>query len=170
METYKIKTDLLGEIELSKDDGIYEDLDIIIDSEKRTISFFVHENFLDDNNIKIVENYIHHIPEMHKKAKTAISEGKYSNGMICNFIESNIDDIEGLDWTDEFFSITSNDKISIDMVAEKLEIRGICIYPDKEKDIISCYFDFSLPEEYTDELLVFYFDEQYEIYCISHES
>ena len=55
------------------------------------------------------------------------------------------------------------------MVAQGLEPRAIMI-ADKQDGTIDCTFDFSLPEEYSDQLLVVRFNDKCEIFYITHES
>jgi len=55
------------------------------------------------------------------------------------------------------------------MFIQTLGLRTVIIAPKKD-NTIDCTLDFSLPKEFSDELLVVRFNDKFEIYDISHES
>jgi len=55
------------------------------------------------------------------------------------------------------------------MFIEKLLPRAIAISANKD-NVFDCSLDFSLSEDFTDELLVVRFNNQHEVYDITHES
>jgi len=172
MSTYTIDTKLLGEIEVTQSYGIVEDFDITLGGKDMTIHFQIFEDVADDSTIETVEDIIDNIPLMYEKGKNAIIDGMESNAVIKDFIDEYFYDDE-LDVYLDFFGVDSADKITALMLAEKLEPRAIVIADVlvKGKDsMIDCSFDFALPEEYTDQLLVIRFNDKHEIYQITHES
>ena len=166
MELYKIKTKLFGEIEVSQTDGLTEDYGIILEDKEMNIELQIFENVVDSDSVKAVEDMLNHIPEMYKKAKKTILADMESNPFVKSFIEFYMDE---LDEYSDIFDVDSTDEVSEIMVAEKLESRGIFLSHDNNGRI-ECTFDFSLPEEYTDQLLVIRFNIQYEISDITWES
>ena len=165
-EIYKINTDLFGEIEVSQTDGLTEDYEIVLGGKNMTINLQIFENIVSDNTLKTVENMLNQIPQMYEKGKNAILDGIDSDDTIKSFIDFYLD---AADDYYEIFDVDSSDEITSAMIAEKLEPRNIFIATTKD-NMIDCNFDFSLPEEYTDQLLVIRFDDNYEIYDISEES
>ena len=166
MSVYTLNTKLFGEIEITQSDGLVDDFEIILGGKDMTITLNIFEDVATDITIKTIENMLANVPLMYEKGKNTILDGKETNGFIKFFIEQYLDDIDEFV---EIFDIDSSDEITAAMIAEKLEPRGIVITNDND-GMIDCTFDFSLPEEYTDQLLVIHFNDKYEIFYITHES
>jgi hypothetical protein len=172
MEYFKFQTKLFGEIEITHTGGLFNDYDIALGGNEMKITLSIDENFVDANNIKIIKNLLEHIPEMYQKAKLTILDKMDSNELIKFFIECYFEENDTGKLYEEYheiFDVDSTAEVTKKMAAKKLEPRMIAIDYLKG-DKIQCRFDFSLPEEYTDELLVISFDTQYEICHITHES
>ena len=166
MSTYTLETKLFGEIEVTQSDGLIADFDIVLGGKDMSVNFQVFEDVANDDTIEIIENMLDNIPLMYEKGKEIILTEKESNAIIKSFIEDYFDDI---DEYAELFDVNSSNEITTTMIAKNLEPRSIFITNDND-DMIDCIFDFSLSEEYTDQLLVISFNDKYEICHITHES
>lgn len=167
MENYKINTQLLGLLEISSKSGICEDYDINIQGRDMQVTLIVFEDFINDGNIKIVCDFIEHIPEFYQTGKTELLKIRDTNALVKYFMKFHLDELS--EDMLEIFEVDSVDVITSEMFINQLELRSVSIAPDRNNEI-DCTLDFSLPEEYTDELLVVRFDSQHQIYDISHES
>jgi len=174
-KAYKLITALFGEIEVLQK-SVCTDMDslAVVHHKKYSIAFDGKEkgvylclfNVLADDNIKAIEDMLDSVLSMYEKGKAALLSGKDSNELIKNFINFHI---EELDEIHEVFGVDSNDEISAEMFIGNLLPRGIAINVG-EDNMVNCSLDFSLPEDYTDELLVVRFNDQHEVYEITHES
>ena len=157
MEHFKIQTKLFGQLEFTHEHGLYDDFDVILDGNELNIALYIDEGFVDNENLKIIEDLLNHIPIMYKKAKQAIFNEMDSNKVIkfyteCYFEADSIDEV---------------DETNRKLITEKIEPKAIAIdFLDDDK--IYCRFDFTLSD--TDEILVISFDTRYEICYITHES
>ena len=68
-----------------------------------------------------------------------------------------------------FFGVARREEISPEAFIRRLELKGVTIAPLADGGM-DCTLDFSLDPAFTDELLVFRFGQDQEIYDISHES
>ena len=168
MDAYTLDTTLFGEIEITQSNGLFEDFDIILGGKSMTVTLNIVEDVATDNAMKIVEDMLNNIPIMYEKGKKVILDGKDSNALIESFISLYFSHYDIGSYLD-FFGVDSKNGVTTTMIAERLEPRTISIGNDKDS-MIDCTFDFSLPPEYTDQLLVIRFDEKNEICFIAHES
>ena len=141
-----------------------EEHDIIIGIKELTTMLYIEEESLNKDNIKDVIEMLDRVPEMYKKSRDIILK-ETENGTIDFFVEWHIDELD----LAELFGVKNNKEITREMFLNFLEPRTINLYADEDGDIIS-FFDFSLPEDYSDELLVIRFNNKYEVFDISHES
>ena len=146
MNVCTIDTKLFGEIEIAQPEGLVEDFNITLGGKDMIIDFQVFEDVANDSTIKTIENMLDNIPLMYEKGKKAIIDGMDSNAVIKGFIDDYFYD-DDIDVYLDFFGADSGEDGTID-----------------------CTFDFSLPEEYTDQLLVICFNDKHEIFYITHES
>ena len=168
MSAYVLDTKLFGEIEITESDGLIEDFDIVLADKEMTVHFQVFEDVANDSTIKTIKNILDNIPLMYEKGKKAIIDGMDSNAIVESFIDDYFYD-DGIDVYLDIFDVDTTEKVTAIMVAERLEPRAIVIANDKD-GMIDCTFDFSLPEEYSDQLLVIRFNDKHEIFNITHES
>jgi len=164
MAVYKIETTLFKKLVIPTEDGLYEEYTIKLDGKKMMLDLYIEEDFLNDDNIKTVTDMLEQIPQMYRKGKQCIWEQKRSNEMIDFFITWHLENLDGLD---EIFR--TDEEITFDMIAEKLEPRLIRIGKNA-LGVIDCAFDFSLPVDYADDLLVIVFNEKLEIIDMAYES
>lgn len=166
MKKYEFNTALFGKLEVPAKEGFFEEYEITLERKTLTLDLYFEEGFLNDENVNTVSGLLEHIPQMYRKGRDFIAEQKESSTLIQFFIQ---DQIENLMTITEVFGVETKDEITTEMFVEKLEPRLIRIGLNSEKKI-DCTFDFSLPMEHSDELLVVSFDEQYEVCDLSHES
>ena len=174
MSIYKLETELFGEIEVTQND-FYTDIDgsiihyksykLVLNEKEQSVNLCLFNVFTDDN-IKTIEDMLNHIPQMYEMGKKAIFDGRDSDETIKEFIDFHL---EELDSVNEAFGFDSNDKMSSEMLIEQLELRSIAIHMDDD-NTPDCALDFMVPEGYTDELLVVYFNSHQEICNITNES
>lgn len=167
MEYYKINTSLFGLLDIPAVDGLCEDFEIILSEQEMGVTLIVFEDFLNDENIKIVSGFLENIPNMYQAGKTELLKVKESSELVKYFIEFHLDELSEDMLT--VFEVDSVDEITSERFINQLKLRTVSIAPDRNNEI-DCTLDFSLPEEYTDELLVVRFNTRHQIYDLSHES
>lgn len=167
MDSYTINTSSIGTIEVSNRDGLFGDYEFELDGQKTPVSLFIIEDFLNKDNASTVEYFIDHVPAMYQKAKNYISLSASSNEVIQEYISCHIE--EPFSELVSLFHLDSIDQLTPELFVNSLELLTIRISPDSN-GVIECFFDFSLPENYTDELLVISFDSTLEIHHITQES
>ena len=164
MDNYTINTTLFGKLDIPVDEGIFEEYIISLGGTEMTLYLCIDEEFVNDSNIEKVTNLIENIPEMYKKGKQSIWDNRESSELIRFFVSWHLENLDGLD---EIFE--TEDEVTFDMITKKLEPRLIRI-GESSLSSIECVFDFSLPEDYADDLLVVKFNEKFEIFGMAHES
>ena len=167
MPKYTINTKLFGKIKADTEDGMCEYYDITLGGRDMNTSLMIFEDTLNDDTLKIVSDLIEHVPEMYEKGKSELMKKRDSDATVKFFIEWHLDELQ--EEVLEIFDVSSVKEITSDLFIDELYLRNITIAETKD-GWIDCTMDFSLPDEYSDELLVVRFDEKYEIYDISHES
>jgi hypothetical protein len=171
IDTMNIKTKLLGELHVSISDGLLDDYTLVLGGKEVTFSLFIFDNFLTDETASATIRFIDNIPSLYEKARAEIKAQSADSAMIDYFVK------DGLDCTDEDYEeylldlleVDSVKEITKEMFLEALELRGLHICETKNDGVI-CVFDFSLDEEYTDELLVVAFNDVLEVIYITNES
>ena len=168
MKNYKLKTKLLGEIEISAESGLYKHFNLTLTNQAMNTTIDIaEENVINDDTIELIQSIIDSLPTMYKISKQTILKQKNSNSLIQDFIKFHLDEIDTLH---ELFDINLNSKITEEMFIEKLSLRRFGIYRDAKENAIMCMLDMCISAEYSDELLVIYFNTNNEIINISHES
>lgn len=156
---------ILGELSFLIDEDFSDFFEITLDDREIEIFLLIHENSVDSDNVRIIIDFINNIPKFYAEAKEAVQLCKDS-GLIRTFIDDEINNIKALH---QILAVESNCKISDEMFIKGLELRGVGIkgYQEGELDLS---LDLSIAPEYTDELLVVYFDEHLEFTHSTHES
>ncbi|MNJ42577.1 hypothetical protein D3C77_375490 [compost metagenome] len=167
MNSYTINTSLIGKLEVPVGDGLYKSYEFELGGQKTLVSLYIVEDFLTKDNVSTVQHFIDQIPAMYQKAKKDISLSASSNEIIKEYTSFHIEEL-GDDLV-SLFNLASSDQLTPELFVNNLEPRTIRIGPHSNDDI-DCTFDFSLPEDFTDELLVVSFNPNLEIYTITHES
>ncbi|MGG0821745.1 DUF2004 domain-containing protein [Paenibacillus turicensis] len=162
-----INTSTLGTLEVPISQGLYKLCNFDLDGQKTSVVLHIFEDFLSTENINLVQNLIEQIDVMYHKAKKHITLFASSNETIQQYISFHIEELG--DELLSLFNIDSMDQLTPELFINHLEPRTISVGPHANYDV-DCVFDFSLPEDFTDELLVISFDPNLEIYNISHES
>lgn len=171
MKNIKITAELFGDMEFSAEEGLSEFYTVVLNGKKTEIFVYIFENFITESNSYIVRKFLDKIPIMYAKAKEKLFSDYKTNELIKFFIKSQINEIDENCLT-EYFEIGSVEELTSEVFITKLELRSISIAPIEESksNDIDCTLDFSLDKELSDELLVFRFNKNLEIYEIAHES
>jgi hypothetical protein len=168
MMAMNLSTQFLGELTVPVAEGLFADFTRPLGEKDVTFNLYVFENFLDEENAKITARYIDNIPLMYDRARAEINERAAGSELIDYFVQSGIDEMDE-DYLLGFFEVGSREEITKEMFLAALELRGLHIWRDEEGEV-GCVLDFSLDEEYTDELLVVRFNQVMDVTSISHES
>ncbi len=168
MKDVTIETSLFGVLKFPNSEGILKDFTLELDDKEIRTSLNIWEDFITSKNIAVVKNFLENIPNLYEKAINEIDNNKAKNDVIMDFIESALEEMDE-EALLEIFDVDSVDEITTEIFVQILEPRQIWIAPTSSGDI-DCTFDFSLPEEYSDQLLVLRFDSQLDLTDISHES
>ena len=170
METVLLQTSLFGALEFKNQDGLMKDVSILLGGRKLTVTLYLWENFITEQNYADVLTFLEQIPAMYQKAREVIETSHQENEVIRYFIQSQINEIEEQVLLD-YFDVETLQQITPERFLQKLEPRTIWIAPTVSPNgEIDCTFDFSIEEEISDELLVISFSPAMEITRIVHES
>ncbi|MDM5248414.1 DUF2004 domain-containing protein [Lysinibacillus sp. G4S2] len=173
LKNYQFHTSLFGELDVPVDKGLFKNFTITLAGKEIETSLDIFDGILNDDNQAIVQKFLEHIPEMYQKAKSTLFANCHTDSVIAYFIQyvtEVIDEDEDYQkYLLETLSMVAVEEITNEALIDVLEPRCIRISANQLHQL-DCVFDFSLDENYSDELLVVYFDENFEVYSISHES
>ncbi|GAB0167905.1 DUF2004 domain-containing protein [Lysinibacillus sp. CTST325] len=173
LKNYQFHTTLFGELDVPVDKGLFEDFTITLAGKEIETSLDIFEGFLNGDNQAIVQKFLEHIPEMYQKAKSTLLANCHNDTVITYFIQyvtEVIDEDEEYEkYLLETLSMVTVEEITNEALIDVLQPRCIRISANQQHHL-DCVFDFSLDVNYSDQLLVVYFDENFEVYNISHES
>lgn len=167
MDSYPIHTSLIGTLEVSVSDGLYQHCEFELGGHTQLIALYIVEDFLTKEHVGTVQHLIDQIPTMYQKAKNHITNSASSNEIMEQYATFHIEEL-----AEDLLSLlelNSIDELTPEIFMNVLEPRSIRIGPNN-KGAIECSFDYSLPEDYSDELLVVSFDSNLEIYHVTQES
>ena len=164
-----INTKTFGELAISAENDLYEDYTLSLGGKDVTFHLHIFEGFLNDETAKIVKHFLDNFPALYDKARAYIAEQTDESDEDIDFFYR-----DGIEETDEdyllgLFGVDNTEKITKEMYLAALELRGSHIWMN-DKNAIGCVLDFSLNEEYTDELLAVSFNDKLEPLYIAHES
>jgi hypothetical protein len=169
MNTVELNTSLLGSMKFPNEKGLLEDYTLVLDGKEITTAIDIWENFINESNLSLVQEFLEKIPVMYKKAKETIARDYEKNPIMIDFIKFHFEELD-LDDISEYFQVDKIQELVFERIISKLEPRAIRIAPVGNQGEIDCTFDFSIDPELSDELLVILFDQNFEIYDITHES
>ena len=168
MKDMSIDTQLLGTLIYTEKEGHFEEHTLSLQDKPVSFSVYIFENTPLDKHMDMIKKYLDNIPLMYEKIKQEIQENYKTNKVMTLFIECQQDfDSEDLM---ALFGVASVEKLSPEIFIQNIDLNGLHIAEIGDTGTIDCTVDFSLNEEYSDELLVFSFDNELNIVDISHES
>ena len=167
MSTIVLNTKTFGELAISAQEGLFEYYTLSLGGKDVKFHLFIFEGFLNDDTVKTVERFLDNFSVLYDRARAYITE-QSDDSDVDYFYRA------GLDETDEeyllnLFGVSGTEKITKEMYLAALELRGSHIWQN-DKGAVGCVLDFSLDEEYTDELLVVSFNDALEPVNIANES
>jgi hypothetical protein len=167
MQTITLHTKPFGEMVVPVADGLFEYYTLPLGGKDVRFHLHIFENFLDDQTAETVTRFLNEFPAMYDKARAFIA-AQADDDDVDYFFRS------GVEETDEayllnLFGVDGTDKITKAAFLAALELRGSHIW-QSDKGAVGCVLDFSLDEEYTDELLAVSFGGDCEPTNIAHES
>jgi len=161
-----LATNLFGELDVVLKDGFSESFELSFENRKMETFLFIHEQTLSGDNADAIIDFLNQIPMLYNKAKNAILARKDDSKLIRYFID---EEVENIDTLHEIFNVESNDDITNEMFIKQPELSGIGINRNQDSEL-DWHIDLTIAPEYTDELLVVYFDSELEVTSITHES
>jgi hypothetical protein len=167
-KTLQITTTLLGELTVPVEEGLFEDYTLPLGGKEVTFNMFIFENFLNEETAKITAMFIDSIPLMYDKARKEITARAADSELIDCFFREGVAETNE-DYLLELCQADSREEITKEMFLAALELRGLHIWQNKDGEVRSV-LDFSLDEEYTDELLVISFNQALDVVDITNES
>jgi hypothetical protein len=167
MQTITLHTKPFGEMAVAVADGLFEYYTLTLGGKEVRFHLHIFENFLNAQTAETVTRFLNEFPVMYAKARAFIA-AQADDDDVDYFFRS------GVEETDEacllqLFGVNNTNKITRDAYLAALELRGSHIW-QSDKGAVGCVLDFSLDEEYTDELLAVSFGEDCEPVNIAHES
>jgi hypothetical protein len=171
-KTIQITTTLLGELTVPIEEGLFEDYTLPLGGKEVTFNMFIFENFLNEETAKITALFIDSIPLMYDKARKEITARAADSELIDYFFREGVAETKDEDYEDyllELCQVDSREEITKEMFLAVLELRGLHIWQNKDGEVRST-LDFSLDEEYTDELLVISFNQALDAVDITSEN
>ena len=111
--------------------------------------------------------FLNEFPELYDKARAFIA-AQADDADVDYFFRAGVYEMDE-EYLLGLFGVDSTDKITREMYLAALELRGSHIWQNN-KGAVGCVLDFSLDEEYTDELLAVSFNDACEPVNVANES
>ena len=162
------ETAMFGSLACAYSEGLFKTFTIQTQGREFSCDLNIFDNFVNDENYDLVLRFLEGMPVMYKKARAEINANYQTNELMKFFIQFHLEELDK-EYLLPYFEAKSMAEITPERFIEKLEMRTISIAPTKDGSC-DCTLDFSIDPELSDELLVFRFDKNFEIYDISHES
>lgn len=126
-----------------------------------------------DRAMEIAAAALDDVQELEQKAKAFVKavladEGHERYDIVSGFMEFHKEELDS-DTLREIFSVHDPDALTFDEMAGKLKMTAFSSDIDEEEQPVFIT-DLSFGKDFSDELLVVYFDSSQEIFRISHES
>ena len=168
MKDISINTKLLGTLIYTEDEGHFETHTLNLQDKQISFDVYVFENTPLDKHMDMIKKYLDNIPLMYEKIKEEIQQNYKTNEVMTSFIKCQ-QDFDSEDLMD-IFGVATSEELTPEIFIQNIDLRGLHIAEVGNTGTIDCTLDFSLHEAYSDELLVFCFDNDLNIVEILHES
>jgi len=162
-----INTPLFGELAIPAEEGLFEYFTLPLGGKDVTFHLHIFEDFLNGDTAKITGRFLENFQVLYDKARAYIAE-QADDSDVDYFFRAGVEETDE-DYLLGLFGVGSTEDITKEMYLAALELRGSHIW-QSDKGAVGCVLDFSLSEEYTDELLAVSFNEALEPVNIANES
>ena len=140
-------------------------------------SFDVTEDLTDNTDaMNLVASFLDEIENLKEQALILVDsaiadkENKFHDLVVYFFNEQRDASVYDEETINKMFGTTCLKNVSYDVMLKCLEIVRFGSYVDMELNEQAFIMDLSFGRDYTDELLVVFFDTRKNIFCITHES
>lgn len=163
---YLVKSKLLGYLKINSEDGLFQTYTIDLFGKSHTFNLYIFEETINEANSHIVKSLIDNIQAMYERGKIELIK-EVDSEIVRYFIDFHKEEL-GPELLD-LFNLNSLEDLSDEIFIRNLNLRMLAI-SENEEGKLEATMDFSLDENYSDELLVLRYNEDFEIFDISHES
>lgn len=166
--TAALDTTLFGPLRFPVKEGLFQTLPVTLEGKGLMVDLFIVEELAQPDRWEAITALLEGVPAMYRRARERMERDYAADATMEFFIRDQLAELDGEPLL-AFFGAARREEISPETFIRRLELKGITIalLADGGMD---CTLDFSLDPALTDELLVFRFGQDQEIYDISHES
>ena len=131
---------------------------------------FIWEELARPERWEALAGLLDRLPEMYRKARERFEADYESNEVIRFFLRDQLQEMDEAPLLASL-GVSSREEATPERFVQRLELRGVTVAPlPGAQEEMDCTLDFCLDPEITDQLLVFRFTQELELYDISHES
>lgn len=168
--TAQIETLLFGPLRFPVKEGLFRTFPLALGGRSQRVELFIREELARPERWEAMGRLLDRLPLMYQRARERLEAEYEENQVIRSFIRDQLEEMEEAPLL-ERLGAKSREEAVPERFVQALELRGVTVAPrpgrEEETD---CILDFCLDPEITDELLVFRFTPEAELYDISHES
>ncbi len=168
--TARIETLLFGPLHFPVKEGLFRTFPLVLGGRSQRVELFIREDLARPERWEAMGRLLDRLPLMYQRARERLEAEYEENEVIRLFIRDQMEEMEEAPLLERLGAKSREEAVPA-RFAQALELRGVTVAPrpgrEEETD---CTLDFCLDPEITDELLVFRFTPEAELYDISHES
>lgn len=165
-----METLLFGSLRFPVKEGLFETFPLAMEGRSQRVELFIWENLAQPKKWEAIGKLLDQLPEMYQRARKRFEAEYESNEVIRFFLRDQLEELEEAPLLASL-GVASREEATPERFIQVLELRGVTVAPRPgAEEEMDCTLDFCLDPEITDELLVFRFTPELELYDISHES
>lgn len=168
--TARIETLLFGPLHFPVKEGLSRTFPLALGGRSQRVELFIREDLARPERWEAMGRLLDWLPLMYQRARERLEAEYEENQVIRLFIRDQLEEMEEAPLLERLGAKSREEAVPA-RFAQALELRGVTVAPRPgREEEMDCTLDFCLDPEITDELLVFRFTPEAELYDISHES
>lgn len=168
--TAQLETRLFGSLRFPVKEGLFQTFPLTIGGRSMVADLFIWEELARPERWEALAGLLDRLPEMYRKARERFEADYESNEVIRFFLRDQLQEMDEAPLLASL-GVSSREEATPERFVQRLELRGVTVAPRPgAQEEMDCTLDFCLDPEITDQLLVFRFTQELELYDISHES
>ena len=168
--TAQLETRLFGSLRFPVKEGLFQAFPLTIGGRSMVADLFIWEELARPERWEALAGLLDRLPEMYRKARERFEADYESIEVIRFFLRVQLQEMDESPLLASL-GVSSREEATPERFVQRLELRGVTVAPlPGAQEEMDCTLDFCLDPEITDQLLVFRFTQELELYDISHES
>lgn len=168
--TAQVETLLFGSLRFPVKEGLFETFPLAMEGRSQRVELFIWKNLAQPKKWEAIGKLLDRLPEMYQRARKRFEAEYESNEVIRFFLRDQLEELEEAPLLASL-GVASREEATPERFVQRLELRGVTVAPRPgAQEEMDCTLDFCLDPKITDQLLVFRFTQELELYDISHES